>query len=105
WADPPERTQIGVLADFAAQLGSALRAAGPTGQKLYGFAEHELTSTFLGTSSGLRLRHDQPTGKVELNAKSADLARSAWAGEATRDFADLDGEALAAGGGQGVGRA
>ena len=97
WADPPERTQIGVLADFAAQLGSALRAAGPAGQKLYGFAEHELTSTFLGTSSGLRLRHDQPTGKVELNAKSADLARSAWAGEATRDFADVDVEALAAG--------
>ncbi len=28
---------------------------------------------FLGTSSGLRLRHDQPSGKVELNAKSADL--------------------------------
>ena len=41
-----------------------------------------MTSTFLGTSSGLRLRHDQPTGKVELNAKSADLARSAWAGVA-----------------------
>src|ERR1700759_3912667 len=97
WADPPERTQIGVLADFAAQLGSALRAAGPAGQKLYGFAEHELTSTFLGTSSGLRLRHDQPTGKVELNAKSADLTRSAWAGEATRDFADVDVAALAAG--------
>src|SRR6202012_1512109 len=31
------------------------------------------------------------------NAKSADLARSAWAGEATRDFADVDVEALAAG--------
>ena len=90
WSNAPERTGIGVLADFAAQLGEALRAAGPAGQKLYGFAEHELTSTFLGSSSGLRLRHDQPTGKVELNAKSADLTRSAWAGEATRDFAGVD---------------
>jgi predicted Zn-dependent protease len=97
WPDPPERTGIGVLADFAAQLGAALRAAGPAGQELYGFAEHELTSTFLGTSSGLRLRHDQPTGKVELNAKSADLSRSAWAGEATRDFTNIDVAALAAG--------
>jgi predicted Zn-dependent protease len=97
WPDPPERTGIGVLADFAAQLGAALRGAGPAGQKLYGFAEHELTSTFLGSSSGLRLRHDQPTGKVELNAKSADLTRSAWAGEATRDFADVDVTGLAAG--------
>ncbi len=97
WADAPERTGIGVLAGFAAQLGAALRAAGPAGQKLYGFAEHELTSTFLGSSAGLRLRHDQPTGKVELNAKSDDLSRSAWAGEATRDFTDVDVAALAAG--------
>ena len=97
WADAPERTGIGVLAGFAAQLGAALRAAGPAGQKLYGFAEHELTSTFLGSSAGLRLRHDQPTGKVELNAKSADLSRSAWAGEATRDFTGVDVAALAAG--------
>jgi predicted Zn-dependent protease len=97
WGDAPERTGIGVLAGFAAQLGEALRAAGPAGQKLYGFAEHDLTSTFLGTSAGLRLRHDQPTGKVELNAKSADLSRSAWAGEATRDFIGVDVTALAAG--------
>jgi predicted Zn-dependent protease len=97
WADAPERTGIGVLEGFAAQLGTALRAAGPAGQKLYGFAEHELTSTFLGSSTGLRLRHDQPTGKVELNAKSADLSRSAWAGEATRDFTDVDVATLTAG--------
>jgi len=69
WADPPERTGIGVLEGFAGQLGDTLRAAGARGRKLYGFAEHELTSTFLGTSAGLRLRHDQPSGKVELNAK------------------------------------
>ena len=94
WADPPERTGIGVLEGFAGQLGDTLRAAGARGRKLYGFAEHELTSTFLGTSAGLRLRHDQPSGKVELNAKSADLSRSAWAGEATRDFTDVDVAAL-----------
>ena len=94
WADPPERTGIGVLEGFAGQLGDTLRAAGARGRKLYGFAEHELTSTFLGTSTGLRLRHDQPSGKVELNAKSADLSRSAWAGEATRDFTDVDVAAL-----------
>ena len=94
WADPPERTGIGVLEGFAGQLGDTLRAAGGRGRKLYGFAEHELTSTFLGTSTGLRLRHDQPSGKLELNAKSADLSRSAWAGEATRDFTDVDVAAL-----------
>ena len=97
WASPPGRTEIGVLRDFAASLGQTLRAADAAGRKLYGFAEHELTSTFLGTSTGLRERHDQPTGRVELNAKSADLARSAWTGVATRDFTDVDIAGLDAG--------
>ena len=39
-------------------------------------------TTYLGTSTGLRLRHVQPTGRVELNGKSADFGRSAWAGTA-----------------------
>ena len=64
WDDPAESTGIGVLAGFAGQLGDTLRAAASGGRKLYGFAEHDLTSTFLGTSAGLRRRHDQPTGKV-----------------------------------------
>jgi len=90
WDSPPCRTEIGMLRDFATALGETLRGAQAAGRKLYGFAEHEMTSTFLGTSAGLRQRHDQPTGRVELNAKSADMTRSAWAGAATRDFTDVD---------------
>ena len=90
WDDVPGRTDITVLRDFAAGLGDAMRAAGGAGRKLYGFAEHELRSTFLGTSAGLRARHDQPTGRLELNAKSADMTRSAWDGASTRDFTDVD---------------
>jgi predicted Zn-dependent protease len=97
WAEPPGRTEIAVLGDFSAALGDALRAAQAAGRKLYGFAEHTMVSTFLGTSAGLRRRHDQPTGRVELNAKSADLARSAYAGVATRDFTDVDIGGLDAG--------
>jgi predicted Zn-dependent protease len=90
WDSPARRTEIGMLRDFATALGETLRGAQAAGRKLYGFAEHEMTSTFLGTSAGLRQRHDQPTGRVELNAKSADMTRSAWAGAATRDFTDVD---------------
>ncbi len=97
WDAPPGRTEIGVLRDFAAGLGQTLRAAEAAGRRLYGFAEHQMESTFLGTSAGLRRRHDQPTGRVELNAKSADLARSAWSGVATRDFTDVDIAGLDAG--------
>jgi predicted Zn-dependent protease len=94
WADPPSATQIGVLTGVAGDLGGAFGRAAATGRLLYGFAEHSVTTTYLGTSTGIRLRHDQPTGKLELNAKSADLTRSAWAGAGTRDFADVDVEQL-----------
>ena len=90
WDDPVASTEIGVFSGFAADLGGAFQAAQAGQRKLYGYAEHSLNCTFLGTSTGLRLRHDQPSGKVELNAKSADLARSAWAGCGTRDFTDVD---------------
>jgi predicted Zn-dependent protease len=94
WSSAPGATDFGVFRSFSAQLGETLRAAEAAGRKLYGFAEHGVTSTFVGTSSGVRARYDQPTGRLELNAKSADLARSAWAGAATRDFADVDVTAL-----------
>jgi predicted Zn-dependent protease len=97
WDAQPGRTEIGVLRDFATALGQTLRAAEEAGRKLYGFAEHQVESTVVGTSAGLRLRHDQPTGRVELNAKSADMARSAWTGVGTRDFTDVDIAGLDAG--------
>ena len=97
WDDPVASTEIGVFSGFAAELGGAFEAAQAGERKLYGYAEHSLNGTFLGTSTGLRLRHDQPTGKVEMNAKSADLARSAWAGCGTKDFTDVDVASLDAG--------
>jgi predicted Zn-dependent protease len=103
WDDSPGATQIGVFAGFAENLGHAFAAAASAGRKLYGFAEHQLTSTYVGTSTGLRLRHDQPTGRLELNAKSADMTRSAWTGTGTRDFTDVDVAALGADLGQRLG--
>jgi predicted Zn-dependent protease len=97
WEDSPATTDFGVFRSFAAELGETLRAAEGAGHKLYGFAEHGMTSTFLGTSAGVRLRYDQPEGRLELNAKSADQTRSAWAGVGTRDFTDVDVTALDAG--------
>jgi predicted Zn-dependent protease len=96
WDDSPTATEIGVFGRFAPELGNAFATAASAGRLLYGYAEHQVTSSFMGTSTGLRLRHDQPTGRLELNAKSADLARSAWAGTGTRDFRDVDVTALEA---------
>lgn len=90
FTEPPAETTSAVFTDFAPALGESFRRARDGGRELYGFANHQLVSSYLGTSTGLRLRHDQPTGTLELNAKSPDRTRSAWAGRATRDFADVD---------------
>ncbi|MFC5828529.1 metallopeptidase TldD-related protein [Nonomuraea insulae] len=94
WDEAVRPTDIEVFERFAPALGEAFSTAEASGRRLYGFAEHSLTSTFLGTSAGVRLRHDQPTGRLELNAKSADLKRSAWTGVSTQDFTDVDVAAL-----------
>jgi predicted Zn-dependent protease len=90
FTEPPAETGSQVFAAFAPALGEAFAAARAGGRELYGFAHHRVTSTYLGTSSGLRLRHDQPTGTLEVNAKSPDRTRSAWSGTATPDFTDVD---------------
>ncbi|GLX47983.1 peptidase [Streptomyces hygroscopicus subsp. hygroscopicus] len=94
FTDAPAETSSAVFADFAPALGEAFARARTGGRELYGFANHEMVSTYLGTSTGLRLRHDQPTGTLELNAKSPDRTRSAWAGRSTRDFKDVDPAAM-----------
>ena len=96
WAADPAETSIEVFADFAPALGQAFGEARDRGELLFGFAEHQLSTTYLGTSTGLRLRHDQPTGRVELNGKSPDFTRSVWSGVGTRDFRDVSVADLAA---------
>jgi len=95
WDAPAARTDIEVFSEFAPALGAAFERARKNDTLLYGFAEHVMSSVFLASSTGLRRRHDQPTGRVELNAKSSDLQRSAWVGGHTRDFTDVDVPALA----------
>ena len=94
WDAEPDETSIEVFAGFAPALGEAFARSRAEQRLLFGFAEHVLESRYLGSSTGLRLRHTQPTGKVEVNGKSEDYARSAWVGQSTRDFADVDVGAL-----------
>ena len=96
WDAPSPHTDIHVYDAFAPALGEAFGQASAEGRVLYGFVNHELTTTYLGSSRGLRLRHVQPTGHYACTGKSADLTRSAWVGGATRDFADVDASRMAA---------
>jgi predicted Zn-dependent protease len=96
WDDAPVPTDIHVYDAFAPALGEAFGRASAGGRVLYGFVNHESTTTYLGSTTGLRLRHVQPTGHYGCTGKTADLAQSAWVGGATRDFADVDALALEA---------
>ena len=90
WDAAPAETDIHVFDAFAPALGEAFRRARSGGRVLYGFVDHRLTTTYVASSTGLRLRHVQPTGHYGCTGKSADLTDSAWVGGATRDFAGVD---------------
>ena len=90
WEEPPAETGIDVYADFAPALGESFRRAEAGHRVLYGFVDHDVTTTYLGSTTGLRRRHVQPTGHWGCTGKTADLGSSAWVGGATRDFRDVD---------------
>lgn len=90
WSDPAGTTSGQVFAAMAPVLGQVFVTGAADGIEHFGFASHSVSTTWLGTSTGLRLRHEQPEGRLELTAKSHERTRSAWSGTATRDFADTD---------------
>lgn len=84
WDGPAAQTDVTVFDTLATELAAGFRGE----DVLYGFAEHQLHTTWLGSSTGLRRRFTQPTGSVEVNAKRN--GSSAWGGVSTRDFTDVD---------------
>ncbi len=92
WHEQPAETSIAVYRELAPALGEAFARAESAGRILAGFVDHDLTTTYLGSSTGLRLRHEQPTGHWGCTGKSG--GSSAWVGGATRDFRDVDAAAM-----------
>ncbi|TDE12247.1 metallopeptidase TldD-related protein [Jiangella asiatica] len=94
WSDPAGKTSPDVFAHIAPGLGDAFGRADDEQRLLYGYLEHGVRTTYLGVSTGLRVRHEQPTGHIGITGKSADKSRSAWVGQSSRDLADVDVAAL-----------
>ena len=107
----PAGTSVTTLAAVAEGLGRAFGRAEADGHLLYGFAEHVVETVSLASSTGLRRRGVDPSGRLELNGKSVDPGSrsagdddpaggavgraatptaSAWVGQQTRTFADVD---------------
>ncbi|WP_320066164.1 metallopeptidase TldD-related protein [Micromonospora sp. RTGN7] len=97
WADPPVEVPVRRLGGIAAGLGIAFAEARAAGRALYGYAEQRATTTWLASSTGLRLRHAQPTAVLDVSLRDAGGANSAWAGLGGVDLTDADVPVLAAG--------
>jgi len=89
FAAAPGTTDLSSLSSVVGGLGAAFHRARDAEHVLAGFAEHAVRTTYLGTSTGLRARHCQPTGAFHLVARSADQQRSAWVGTGSSDFASV----------------
>jgi predicted Zn-dependent protease len=96
WAAEPAATDVEVFESFATELRATFERWRKADRALFGFAEHQSTSYFLGSSTGLRRRFDQPDGRIEVNGKTADYTRSAWSGAHSETFDDIDIAAIAA---------
>ncbi|TVT37084.1 TldD/PmbA family protein, partial [Amycolatopsis rhizosphaerae] len=55
---------------------------------------HRHTTSYLASSSGLRLRHVGAAGHLDAQLRSADGTTSSWAGTGTTDFGDISVSAL-----------
>ncbi len=94
FSDPPVMTSLAGLGDVLTGLGDAFARAASKGVVLAGFAEHSVSTVYLGSSTGLRLHHVEPTGKLEVVARSDDGTRSAWAAVGAEDLASVHVEEL-----------
>ena len=86
---PADECSTAVFEGLARELGEQFGVARAEGRRLFGFASHDVTTTWLGSSTGLRLRHAQPTGYVELTGKNDRPGGSTWVGQHTRDWSDI----------------
>jgi predicted Zn-dependent protease len=76
----PDETNASALEPVLSSLSGAFERARARDAVLAGFAELDLATLYLGTSTGVRLSHAQPTGAVNLVGRTADGTGSAWVG-------------------------
>jgi predicted Zn-dependent protease len=88
WDAPVPGTGPEIFADLVGSLSRGFKGR----NRLYGYAHHSVSTTFLASSTGLRRRFTQPAGAVEINGKLGDA--SAWVGVGTPDFIDVPTDLL-----------
>ncbi len=90
WQAPPADSDIHVFDPFVPQLQKLYEDARRADIATFGYSEFQTATTFVATSTGLRRRHTERIGKVEITGKTSDFARSSWVGQITHDFLDIN---------------
>ncbi|HEY0283907.1 MAG TPA: metallopeptidase TldD-related protein [Vicinamibacterales bacterium] len=90
WNALPADADIHVFDPFVPQLRTLYEDAQRAAIATFGYSEYQTATTFVATSTGLRRRHTERIGKVEITGKTPDFARSSWVGRVTHDFRDID---------------
>jgi predicted Zn-dependent protease len=90
---PPE-TDLSALGGVLSGLSGAFGRARQRDVVLAGFAEYGISTLYLGSSTGVRLSHAQPTGAVNLVGRSVDGTRSAWTGAGAEHMENVSFDAM-----------
>ena len=95
FADPAAQVSAADLAATMAELGEAVAQDRAADREHFGYLELARTTTWLASSTGLRLRHEQPAARLEMTVKSHERSRSTWAGYAGAGLEGADVPAMA----------
>jgi predicted Zn-dependent protease len=90
WNAAPADSDIHAFDPLVPQLRALYDNARRENIATFGYSEFQTATTFLATSTGIRQRHTERIGKVEITGKTPDFARSSWVGQVTHDFLDID---------------
>ena len=90
WSDGPVIATSSEFATLAPAIGAVFAAGRVDAIEHFGYAEHVVTTVYLGTSTGVRLRFSDPQSRLELTAKSHERSRSTWVGRCGSSFDAMD---------------
>jgi predicted Zn-dependent protease len=90
WAAEAADAEPGLFGPLTGSLSRMFASARASGDPTYGYAEHVETTTWLGTSSGIRKRGAVGHGQLAFTTKDPTRSRSAWDGEWVSDWDRVD---------------
>jgi predicted Zn-dependent protease len=85
FGEAPQETDATALEGVLSSLGGAFERARARDAVLAGFAEVDVETIYLGSSTGVRLSYAEPTAAVSLVGRTSDGSGSAWVAVPTLD--------------------